>query len=71
MIQVTESFQGQLHSARIDDHFKEPLDCLKMDIEGAEAYALLLGTHQPDLAAAAHHKPHDLVALHRQICDLG
>ena len=42
-----------------------------MDIEGAEAYALLLGTHQPDLAAAAHHKPHDLVALHRQICDLG
>jgi FkbM family methyltransferase len=76
MIQVTESVDGQLEAAPIDDYVAEPIDCLKMDIEGAEAHALngsaaLLRAHRPDLAIAAYHKPGDLVELHRHIKDLG
>ena len=76
MIQVTESVDGQLEAAPIDDYVAESIDCLKMDIEGAEAHALngsanLLRAHRPDLAVAAYHKPGDLVDLHRHIKDLG
>jgi len=76
MIQVSESVDGQLEAAPIDDYVAEPIDCLKMDIEGAEAHALngsaaLLRTHRPDLAIAAYHKPGDLVDLHRHIKALG
>jgi FkbM family methyltransferase len=76
MIQVTESVDGQLEAAPIDDYVAESIDCLKMDIEGAEAHALngsaaLLRAHRPDLAVAAYHKPGDLVDLHRHIQDLG
>jgi FkbM family methyltransferase len=72
MIQVTESPVGQLDAAPIDYHVHEQVDCLKMDIEGAEGPALegcnnILKRWQPDLAIAAYHQPEDLVALYAQI----
>lgn len=72
MIQVTESADGQLEAAPIDDHVRESVDCLKMDIEGAESAALtgckaVLKESKPDLAIAAYHRPEDFVALFAQI----
>lgn len=72
MIKVTESDEGQLDAAPIDDHVHEQVDCLKMDIEGAEGPALagckeILKRWQPDLAIAAYHRPEDLVSLYTQV----
>ena len=76
MIQVTESADGELDAAPIDTHVRESVDCLKMDIEGAESEALagckeLLKNYKPDLAIAAYHRPEDFVDLFAQIVDLG
>lgn len=76
MIRVSESPDGALPAARMDEHVHEPVDFLKMDIEGAEADALdgcagLLARCQPDLALAAYHRPQDLVALWTQGVRLG
>lgn len=76
MIQVTESTHGQLEAAPIDTHVKEAVDCLKMDIEGAESPALVgckevLRNFQPDLAIAAYHRPEDFVDLYEQIVAMG
>lgn len=76
MIQVSESQDGPLQAAPMDAHVQEPVDCLKMDIEGAESEALegsrrLLQQFQPDLGVAAYHRPQDLVALFDQISRLG
>jgi FkbM family methyltransferase len=76
MIQVTESLDGDLLAAPIDDYVQQQVDCIKMDIEGAETNALagsaiILANSQPDLAIAAYHRPQDLVALYHQITQLG
>jgi FkbM family methyltransferase len=76
MVQVTENVDGQLDAAPIDNYIKEPVDFLKMDIEGAESQALagcreILHKFRPDLAIAAYHRPQDLVDLHTQIVDEG
>lgn len=76
MIQVTESEDGQLEAAPIDSYVHEPVDCLKMDVEGAESAALagckkVLKKSRPDLAIAAYHRPEDLVVLYAQIVDQG
>lgn len=67
MISVNEAADGQLDAAPIDDIVDEPVDMMKMDIEGAEIPALQ-GTRRtlrtgPDLAIAAYHRPDDLVEL--------
>jgi|GEM_PF-2718968 len=76
MIQVEECAQGGLHAAALDDHVLEPIDIIKMDIEGSEARALtgcarLLKDHRPDLALAAYHKPRDLIEIPAQLMELG
>jgi len=76
MIQVTESNEGELEAAPIDDFVAEQVDCVKMDIEGAESQALrgcqhVLTQWQPDLAIAAYHKPDDFVRLFAELGDAG
>ncbi len=76
MIQVSESYDGQLDAAPIDSHVKETVDFLKMDIEGAESPAFtgckaLLKNSRPDLAIAAYHRPEDFVDLYMQIVGEG
>lgn len=76
MIQVVESSDGELEAAPIDSYVLESIDILKMDIEGAEANALigcraLLNTYRPDLAIAAYHRPGDFVHLFDQLVDEG
>ena len=72
MMKVSESSEGELEAAPIDNFVSEQVDCIKMDIEGAEAHALegcrkVLERWQPDLAIAAYHRPDDLVTLRSQI----
>jgi FkbM family methyltransferase len=76
MIRVTESGDGTLCAARMDDHVREVVDFVKMDIEGAESEALagcagLLKESQPDLALAAYHRPKDLIDIMHQVERLG
>jgi FkbM family methyltransferase len=76
MIQVTESLEGELNAAPIDDYLRERIDCIKMDIEGAESEALsgckqTVSVSRPDLAIAAYHRPEDLVTLPAQLQDMG
>jgi len=67
MISVSEAPDGDLVAAPIDEGVHEPVDLIKMDIEGAEISALRGCTRtlagMPDLAIAAYHRPEDLVAL--------
>lgn len=68
MIQVTESSDGEMAAAPIDNHVDESVDLIKMDIEGAEIRALsgcrkLLAKYSPDLAIAAYHRPDDFVSI--------
>jgi len=67
MISVSEAPDGDLVAAPIDAGVHEPVDLIKMDIEGAEVSALHGCTRTlaclPDLAIAAYHRPEDLVAL--------
>jgi FkbM family methyltransferase len=67
MISVSEADDGELDAGPIDEWVTEPIDLLKMDIEGAEI-AALRGCKRtletcPDLAIAAYHRPQDLVEL--------
>jgi len=76
MIQVIESPDGELQAAPIVDFVHEEIDCIKMDIEGAESYALegcrgLISSYRPDLAIAAYHRQQDLTELYKQIRRLG
>lgn len=76
MIKVTEDARGVLQAAPMDDHIFEPVDVLKMDIEGAESKALegcasLLQKSRPDLAIAAYHRPEDFLDLHAQLGHYG
>ena len=76
MIQVVESSDGELTASPIDAYVDEPVDCLKMDIEGSEFFALegcknLLRKFKPDLAIAAYHQPDDLIALPSLVHKLG
>ncbi|MFN9624326.1 MAG: FkbM family methyltransferase [Cyanobacteriota bacterium] len=76
MIQVTESADGELQAAPMDNYIDETVDCLKMDIEGAESQALegamrILKSGRPDLAIAAYHRPQDLIALPEQLNQIG
>ena len=67
MISVSEADDGELEAAPIDESLNEPVDLMKMDIEGAEIPALTgcLGILKvgPDLAIAAYHRPEDLVQI--------
>jgi FkbM family methyltransferase len=67
MISVSEADDGELAAAPIDEGLNEPVDLVKMDIEGAEISALTgcLGILKsgPDLAIAAYHRPEDLVQI--------
>lgn len=76
MAAVCETNEGTLPAARLDAYIHEPVDIIKMDIEGAEGKALegcsgLLQKYLPDLAIAAYHRPEDLVVLHQQIEQIG
>ena len=67
MITVSESTDGELAAGRLDDYVHEPVDLIKMDIEGAELKALMgcLKTLRsgPDIALAGYHRPDDFVQL--------
>jgi FkbM family methyltransferase len=75
MISVSEAPDGDLVAAPIDEGVHEPVDLIKMDIEGAEIAALGGCTRTlaalPDLAIAAYHRPEDLVALPSLLYDHG
>ena len=75
MISVSEAADGDLVAAPIDEGVHEPVDLIKMDIEGAEVHALRGCTRtlagMPDLAIAAYHRPEDLVALPRFLGERG
>jgi FkbM family methyltransferase len=75
MISVSETSNGELQAAPIDENVKEGVDLMKMDIEGAELPALE-GCKQtlrtaPDLALAAYHRPDDLVTLPAFLATVG
>lgn len=67
MIAVSEAEDGELEAGPIDDSIDEPVDFIKMDIEGAEIAALTGCTRTlstgPDLAIAAYHRPDDLTQI--------
>ncbi|MFZ2267951.1 MAG: FkbM family methyltransferase [Azonexus sp.] len=68
MIQVSESPDGEIAAAPLDEHIHENIDLIKMDIEGAEIRALAgcrktIVKYHPDLTIAAYHRPDDLVAI--------
>lgn len=76
MIRVSEALDGALAASRMDSHVHEPVDFIKMDIEGAESEALegcagIITRSLPDLALAAYHRPNDMVELMRQSQALG
>lgn len=75
MISVSEAPDGDLDAAPIDEGVQEPVDLIKMDIEGAEISALRGCTRTlaglPDLAIAAYHRPDDLVTLPGFLSDHG
>ena len=57
---------------RLDDVLDSPFTFLKMDIEGAESYALegakeSILAHHPKLAISAYHRPNDLFELFEQV----
>lgn len=67
MITVHESTSGDLPADAIDNMVNEPLDLVKMDIEGAEGHALAGATRVlgegADWAVAAYHRPEDLLVV--------
>lgn len=75
MISVSESDDGELEAAPIDDRVNVTVDLIKMDIEGAEIPALkgclTILKSSPDLAIAAYHRPDDLVQIPAFLSGLG
>jgi len=75
MISVAEAANGDLHAGPIDDFVNEPVDMMKMDVEGAELSALtgcaVTLKSSPDLAIAGYHRPDDLLSLPEFLANLG
>lgn len=76
MIRVYEDQEGRLPAIALDSAVAEPVDLIKLDIEGSELPALcgarrILSTYRPDLAIAGYHRPLDLVEIPRFFDDGG
>lgn len=68
MMRVYEDKEGSLPAVALDSVVTEPVDLVKLDIEGSEIAALrgarrILSTYKPDLAIAGYHRPLDLVEI--------
>lgn len=75
MITASEDPEGELEAASLDEQVDEPVDLIKMDIEGAELAALAGCTRilktGPDLAIAAYHRPDDLIQFPALLAEAG
>jgi FkbM family methyltransferase len=67
MISVSEAADGELAAGPLGDYVHEPVELIKMDIEGSELKALMgclrILQSGPDLAIAGYHRPEDFSLL--------
>ena len=65
---ISDQGQNKINVVDIDNFIKEPISHIKLDVEGAEAEALIgsknkIQKNLPKIAVAVYHKPNDLVVI--------